>query len=619
MRYITRLLPIPLLTLSVLAEAKVKDNIVIKSNVDTYTLVASKKADSIETIRRELVTTFEATRAPEDGIAYVYYDDFVKLNKASVKARGVKPVYKSATSAGIFHDDSRVCILDVPLTEVNKPVETRFELTYVRPDIEPGIMLRGIYPMERQTVVFNIPVDYKDRYDVAVLNADSSMTITRGVSDDGKYATVTITGKDIPAKEYSNDGPPVKYTAPYALLRGRFSDAQELYRHLRAYTLTDDSDSMAVKEKALEITAECDNDTARAREIYRWVNENIRYVAIENGDLGHRPDVASSVLAKRYGDCKGSANLIKEMLRAVGLDGRLVWIGTVDIPYEFTDIPGYSAGNHMIAGWVTPSDSIIYLDGTVGCSDFGHTGSGIAGKQTLVENGNCCIIGRVPTVDPEENIKDTSYSLSIKGLNLEGNYTCRVTGDYKASLLNAMNTSEPSDHPKIFTRFIKEGRPQWSTPNILLSKNLDSSKPLYLMGPVSIERAVRKAGNKTYVTINMMPSLASLTFDTKDREDGGWLAGSRHRRNSYTINIPAEYTVGELPKPLKISNKWIDSEIIYELMDENSDSTKVKVSVDLIIKSRYIPLEDIEKFNADTRQLARAANAAVIITEKSTN
>mgnify|MGYP002508109436 CR=1 FL=1 len=60
--------------------------------------------------------------------------------------------------------------------------------------------------------------------------------------------------------------------------------------------------------------------------ITAWVRQNIRYVAVEHGEYAYRPASPESVLSDKYGDCKGMAALIKDMLCHSGIDGRMVWI-----------------------------------------------------------------------------------------------------------------------------------------------------------------------------------------------------------------------------------------------------------------------------------------------------
>ena len=64
------------------------------------------------------------------------------------------------------------------------------------------------------------------------------------------------------------------------------------------------------------------------------------------------------VATKKYGDCKGMANLLTEMLRSVKLDARRCWIGTNHIAYDYST-PSLSVDNHMICAWMNKGKPVI--------------------------------------------------------------------------------------------------------------------------------------------------------------------------------------------------------------------------------------------------------------------
>ena len=197
-------------------------------------------------------------------------------------------------------------------------------------------------------------------------------SITRAPSPDGKNWVITLAASDLPALNLPSDAPSPRRTLPLVCFTGMFKDVNDFYTRIRQYILRQDPGLENVAEKARQITSQCKSDAERIAAIHHWVHTNIRYIAIEYGELGWEPELASVVLQKRYGDCKGSANLIKAMLNAVNIDGRMVWIGTRSIPDDWTARPLFSTGNHMIAAAILPSDSILYLDGTVGATDCGY-------------------------------------------------------------------------------------------------------------------------------------------------------------------------------------------------------------------------------------------------------
>ena len=76
----------------------------------------------------------------------------------------------------------------------------------------------------------------------------------------------------------------------------------------------------------------------KARLIFNWVQDNIKYVAFEDGMGGFIPRPAASVCHKRYGDCKDMASIITDMLRYAGIKGNITWVGSDELPYDYTEI-----------------------------------------------------------------------------------------------------------------------------------------------------------------------------------------------------------------------------------------------------------------------------------------
>jgi transglutaminase-like putative cysteine protease len=95
--------------------------------------------------------------------------------------------------------------------------------------------------------------------------------------------------------------------------------------------------------------------TQRIQRVATFLQEEIRYAAIEIGIGGLQPHPATDVYRNRYGDCKDKATLLIAMLDAIGI--RATWV-LVDTHRGFIDprVPSVD-GNHAIAAIEIPKGS----------------------------------------------------------------------------------------------------------------------------------------------------------------------------------------------------------------------------------------------------------------------
>ena len=71
----------------------------------------------------------------------------------------------------------------------------------------------------------------------------------------------------------------------------------------------------ALQALADEITAGISDRREQADALYRWVAQNIRYVAVYLGNGGLEPNSAQSILDNHYGDCKDHVTIRRRCWR----------------------------------------------------------------------------------------------------------------------------------------------------------------------------------------------------------------------------------------------------------------------------------------------------------------
>jgi hypothetical protein len=105
--------------------------------------------------------------------------------------------------------------------------------------------------------------------------------------------------------------------------------------------------SPEVKQQVAALTASKTTPLQKMQAVAGFVQQDIRYVAIELGVGGYQPHAASEVFAHRYGDCKDKATLVRSMLREIGIDSYHVVIYT-ERGAVTPQTPAHHGFNHAI-------------------------------------------------------------------------------------------------------------------------------------------------------------------------------------------------------------------------------------------------------------------------------
>ncbi len=83
--------------------------------------------------------------------------------------------------------------------------------------------------------------------------------------------------------------------------------------------------------------------------LVRFVQNEIRYLGIESGVNGMKPNPPVEVLNQRFGDCKDKSYLLVTMLRVIGIKADVALVNTYLKKYVANQLPSPFAFNHAIA------------------------------------------------------------------------------------------------------------------------------------------------------------------------------------------------------------------------------------------------------------------------------
>lgn len=97
-----------------------------------------------------------------------------------------------------------------------------------------------------------------------------------------------------------------------------------------------------------EIKQQYKNPSAQIVSALKYVQDNIRYVALQNGINSHLPTPPSETLALRYGDCKDKAILFISILNALEIDAYPALVNAEKTKLLLEKPPGLNHFDHVL-------------------------------------------------------------------------------------------------------------------------------------------------------------------------------------------------------------------------------------------------------------------------------
>lgn len=189
-------------------------------------------------------------------------------------------------------------------------------------------------------------------------------------------------------------------------------------------TVVDD----AMKAKAAELTGEAQTEIEKIGAIARFC-QSINYISIQTGigrGGGYQPHPATEILAKAYGDCKDKTNLMRALLKAIGIVSYPVAIYSGNRYYVREEWPSPEQFNHCIIAIKLsqpfPAPAVIHhetlgplliFDPTDSYTRPGELPGHEQGSLALLAAGDNGGLLRMPASKPEENRVERSLDMEL--------------------------------------------------------------------------------------------------------------------------------------------------------------------------------------------------------------
>lgn len=519
-----------------------------------------------ETGRVEMVATENKT-----NVGYLLpYNQFVKLKdydfgifyRNNFKSQKYPPQKISLTDDNIYLDDNYGEVYGFNASESGQRARFNYEYQYTDAKYLTRLFFHEGCPVSKNIITIKVPSWLQ--LEVQEMNF-AGYTVKKEVKKEKDLTIYTYTASNLQmlSNEPLNLSKP--YYLPHLVLTVRsYTVEQKQYNGLKSiddmyawYNLLykkATNDISVLQQPVQELIAGKSTDEEKIRSIYYWVQDNIRYVAFEDGYAGFVPHTAQDVYKNKYGDCKGMANLLTEMLKLAGFDAHFSWIGTRSIPYDRKQVQSLCVDNHAICV-LYHKGKTYFIDGTEKYAALGKNAYRIQGKNVLVQDGDTYKTETVPAATIADNSITTKADLKLNGDVISGHISVVFDGESKNYFHNIYNAIPSPKRKDFINGMLQLNNRNTKVSNAKTSDFKNRDIPIVLEADIEVANHVTKVDKLLYTSIDFFPeSISGFVPDDKRQNpidfDNVFVAADQ-----ITIELPAGAKAETLPQNFTASFK----------------------------------------------------------------
>ncbi|MEL0455811.1 DUF3857 domain-containing protein [Flavobacteriaceae bacterium SZ-1-7] len=574
-------------------------------------------------VKRKRIVTVLNKKGNSNVDAYVHYDNNIKIitlealvyNQYGALIKKIKKKDfkdESAVDGGTLYSDSRVKYLEY--TPISYPYtiefvcETSTENTAFIPSFNP--LTDSYVGVESSSYSISFPESITIRKKEKNLEGCD-------IQKEEAQGQIKYRVKNLEAFKPEDYSPPVFDIAPKVLfasqqftLEGVAAEVMDwnsfghwMYRDLIANTYDlPESTINSVKD----LVKNESNDIDKAKKIYQYVQDKVRYISVQVGIGGWKPFNASEVDRLGYGDCKALTNYTRALLMAVGVESNytVVYAGSSQRSLE-SDFAAMQ-GNHVILNIPSPEEN-IWLECTSQKLPFGFIGDFTDDRDVLVitpEGGKIEHTKKYSTEENTQHIKgeyiissdgfiDAKANIISKGIQYDDKYWLETQAERDLDL-----------HYKKRWKYINTVTIDKMTlkndkTNIAFKESIDFHASNY----------TKKAGNRMLLTVNALNRNTHVPDRYKTRKYPLKIKRGFIYEDDVKITLPLDYEVESLPKNILVENKFG----IYKAEFIKQNDSTVVYKRKWVVNDGEFPKEDYEDFRSFFKDVSRYDNSKIAL------
>ena len=406
---------------------------------------------------------------------------------------------------------------------------------------------------------------------------------------------------------------PCVYLMPSVLIYDKYEGTADNWIEYGkwVYSLYEGRDNISEGEKSKVNTllTAIPDTLGRIKALYKYMQENTRYVAITLGLGGFQPFDAKTVFETGYGDCKALTNYMYSLLKFIGIRSypAIVSSGRYKEPI-FTDFPNFQQFDHVIL-CVPRSRDTLWLECTNQRIPFGFLGDFTDDRKVLLLTEKGGKFAHTRKYEVSDNIRSCRSEFEIDS-----------TGTAICSLKTLYHGLQYDNISDLLNSNYDEQKKWLYTSSTLPSLQIRSFSVNDLGGTLPSARVSESVISKNYCSftgkymllpLNTLNGQKSIQKMLKSRYSDILINRSSVDYDTIVFKIPDNYVYESIPSGNNINSKFGS----YSSSVSANENEIIYIRKFTILEGRYKPSFYKELYDF-ILSVSKADNSKIILTKK---
>ena len=360
--------------------------------------------------------------------------------------------------------------------------------------------------------------------------------------------------------------------------------------------------SAEITAMARQLTANSPDFLSKVSALTKFMQKEVRYVAIEIGIGGYQPHAAADTFKNRYGDCKDKATLLISMLHEVGIPAAWILVHSergVVVP----DAPSPHEFNHVITAIELPASfdadklpsvvtvksgkKYLVFDPTDPYTPVGQLHADLQGSYGLLSTQSGGELIQLPVFAPNfSELKRVAHLKLQPDGSLVGDVEETRTGEHAWYSRHSLLSSQDVQRSKALDRFLGSFLTGFTLNSSAIDNLEQNDHSVVLKYNFTARNYAKSAGPLLLVRPRVLGEKGEAVAMDKPRKLPLQFPSETHQQDIFEIELPQGFTVDELPDPVKVDVGFA----AYESKTELSGQV-LRYTRDYTVKELQVPVE----------------------------